>query len=290
MNLKTVFVAGLIIGGIVGGLAVFGLGDNQEKPPEKPVSVYEVPNKKLVMSSYLFDLIVPENVFYRILERPAFLKNTVADIVPREENRQLYSEISLFFEPQNSIVIFPKFTEAAYNEPGFYTYFREECDSECLTVKLGNYAPHYTASKNGFKVLTALGYYSITDLELHRNPDILANYDKVILLHNEYVTRQMFDAITSHPNAIYLYPNALMAEVEYDEEADTITLIRGHYYPESHIKNGFDWEYDNTHPYEYDNDCINWEFYEIPNGKMLNCYPEFLILKDQTFLQMIKDF
>ena len=34
------------------------------------------------------------------------------------------------------------------------------------------------------------------------------------MLHNEYVTRPMFDAITSHPNVIYLYPNALYAEIE----------------------------------------------------------------------------
>lgn len=290
MNSKAVFVAGLIIGGIVGGVAVYGLSGNQEKPSEKPLSVYEVPNKKLVMSSYLFDLIVPENQFYRILERPEVLKYTVADIVPREENRQLYAEVGLFYEPQNTIVIFPKFTEAAYNEPGFYTYYRNECDSRCLTVKLGNYPPHYTASKNAFKVLTSLGYDSITDLDLHKNPDVLANFDKVILLHNEYVTRQMFEAITSHPKVIYLYPNALFAEVEYNEDADTITLIRGHYYPETHIKNGFDWEYENTHPYEYDTDCVNWEFYEIPNGVMLNCYPEFLILKDESLLLMIKDF
>ncbi len=289
LNSKAVFVAGLIIGGIVGGLGVYGLSENQEESLEKPVSVYEVPNKKLVMSSYLFDLVVPENQFYKILERPDYLKHTVADILPREENRELYREVGLFLEPQNTIVVFPKFTEAAYNEPGFYTYYREECDEKCLTVKLGDYPPHYTASKNGFKVLTALGYESITDLDLHKNPEILFNYDKVIMLHNEYVTREMFDAITNHPNVIFVYPNAMYAEVEYDEEANTITLIRGHNYPETHIVNGFDWEHENTHPYEYDTDCIDWEFYEITNGYMLNCYPEFMMLKDESLLRMIKD-
>jgi len=82
----------------------------------------------------------------------------------------------------------------------------------------------------------------------------------------------------------------MMAEVEFDQEANTVTLIRGHYYPEKQIKNGFDWEYDNTHPYEYDTDCIGWEFYEIPNGRMLNCYPEFLILKSDSLLRMLKEF
>ena len=57
------------------------------------------------------------------------------------------------------------------------------------------------------------------------------------MLHNEYVTRTMFDAITSHPNVVYLSPNALYAEIEVDYDNDTITLIRGHNYPQPEIKN-----------------------------------------------------
>jgi len=290
MSLKAVFIAGLVFGGIIGGLAVFVIMGSPEEIPENPVSVYEVPNKKLVLSSYLFDIIVPENQFYRVLERPDSLKYMSTDIVPREEYRGLYAQIGLFLEPQKAVVVFPKFTEAAYNEPGFYTYFRQECDEECLTVKIGNYPPHYTASKNGFKVLRALGYDYIDDVTLAKNPEILESFDKVILLHNEYVTQKMFDAITSHPNVIYLYPNALYGKVEYDQGTNSITLIRGHNYPETQIRNGFDWEHENTHPYEYDTDCIGWEFYEIPNGRMLTCYPEFLILKDDSLLRMIKEF
>ena len=45
------------------------------------------------------------------------------------------------------------------------------------------------------------------------------------MLHNEYVTQAMFDAITNHPNVIYLYPNALYAEIEVDYENNLITLI-----------------------------------------------------------------
>ncbi len=157
----------------------------------------------------------------------------------------MYAQIGLFLEPQNTVVVFPKFTEAAYNEPGFYTYFRTECDESCLTVTIGDYSPHYTASKNGFKVLRTLGYDYIDDVTLAKNPEILESFDKVILLHNEYVTREMFDAITSHPNVIYLYPNALYAEVEYDEKNNTITLIRGHNYPTKDVVNGFDWEHEN---------------------------------------------
>ena len=113
------------------------------------------------------------------------------------------------------------------------------------------------------------------------------------MLHNEYVTRTMFDAITNHPNVIYLYPNALYAEIEVDYIDETITLIRGHNYPEPEIANGFDWEFDNTHPYEYDSLCLDMHFYQIENGWMTNCYPENFFLQNTeslfNLLKLVKD-
>jgi len=99
----------------------------------------------------------------------------------------------------------------------------------------------------------------------------------------------MFDAITSHPNVIYLYPNALYAEIEVNYVDETITLIRGHNYPEPEITNGFDWEFDNTHPYEYDSTCENMKFYKIDNGWMLNCYPDLLMKESRILLAKIKN-
>ncbi|MFQ5783174.1 MAG: hypothetical protein ACE5GR_09030 [Nitrosopumilus sp.] len=71
------------------------------------------------------------------------------------------------------------------------------------------------------------------------------------------MTKKKFDAITSHPNVVYLYLNALYAEVESNYETNTITLKRGHNYPEEDIRNGFDWEYDNF-PMEYYTQCEEW--------------------------------
>ena len=151
----------------------------------------------------------------------------------------------------------------------------------------------YTSSGKGHQALTLLGYSSITDVEIDRDPSILQQFDKVIMLHNEYVTRPMFDAITSHPNVIYLYPNALYAEIEVNYTDKTITLIRGHNYPEFEITNGFDWPFDNTHPYEYDSDCIDMEFYKVGGAWMTNCYPDLLFLTNTNVifnvLKTIKD-
>jgi len=205
------------------------------------------------------------------------------------ENNKIYEELN--HDPSESVVvIFPIFTAAAYAEPGFYTYFRGECDKQCLTAKIPEkYVPAATSSGNGIQVLELLGYSIISDIVVDQNPDTLEKYDKVILLHNEYVTKKEFDAITNHPNVIYLYPNALYAEVEFNEDENTITMIRGHNYPETHIVNGFDWKFDNS-ILEYDLDCKDMGFDKIENGWILNCYPEKPIHQSKILLKMIKEF
>ena len=196
----------------------------------------------------------------------------------------LYDQVAVWNDPQKTVVVYPYLTYAAYDEPGFYTYYRGDCDM-CTTTSIAKQpTPLYTSSGMAHQALTLLGYTSISDIEIDKNPNILFQYDKVILLHSEYVTRAMFDAITTHPNVIYLYPNALYAEIEIDYLNETMTLIRGHNYPESEIHNGFDWEFDNTHPYEYDSKCETIDIYKIDNGVMTTCYPENVFLKNNDLL------
>jgi hypothetical protein len=192
---------------------------------------------------------------------------------------------------EKTVVILPIFTHSAYAEFGFYRYFEEKCSQECLTIEINRIQPpQYNSGKNAIQILHILNYNFISDIDIDSNPEILSNYDKVIVLHNEYVTKIEFDAITNHPNVLYLYPNALYAEINYDLKKDLISLIKGHGYPEKEINNGFDWEFENTHPFEYDTKCENWKFYEIDNGKMLNCYPEEKIWQDKMLLKAIKEF
>lgn len=214
-----------------------------------------------------------------------------------ESNMELYEKIK---NQKKSAVVFPIFTAAAYSEPGFYTFYRGECDQEfhvvlfgeddCLTVQIKDeYNLGFTSSANALQILNLLNYEIITDITIHQNPDILLQYEKIILLHNEYVTKEEFDAIRSHPNVIYLYPNALYAEIEFDEKEWNISLIRGHNYPEITIRNGFDWIYDNS-PDEYDVICQEMQFSKISNGWMLNCYPENVLDESFELLQQIKQF
>ena len=201
----------------------------------------------------------------------------------------MYNEVAVWNDPQNTVVVYPYFTYTAYADQGFYEYYTGECNS-CITTKFAQPTNLYTSSGLGHQALTVLGYTSIADAQIDKNPSILQQFDKLIMLHSEYVTRTMFDAITSHPNVIYLYPNALYAEIEVNYDDETITLIRGHNYPEPEIKNGFDWEFDNTHPYEFDSNCLDLKVYRIENGWMTTCYPENIFLKqnNEEFFNLLK--
>jgi len=214
-------------------------------------------------------------------------KSTTLGLHPNKMDQ--YNEVAWWNNPQSAVVVYPYFTYAAYEPQGFYDYYRGDCD-DCTTTKFADPQSKYTSSGLAHQALTLLGYHSITDVEIDKNPSILQQFDKVIMLHNEYVTRAMFDAITSHPNVIYLYPNSLYAEIEVNYTDQTITLIRGHNYPEDEISNGFDWPFDNTHPYEYDALCVDMRFYKVQHGWMTNCYPENLFLANTEQLFKILEF
>ena len=202
------------------------------------------------------------------------------------EFQKLYDEIGVKKEPQRTVVIYPIFTASAYASHGFYDYYEKTCDESCLTTKIDR-SLISPASGNAFQVFSLLGYDIISDITVDTDPDILKKYDKVIVLHNEYVTRTEFDTLNEHQRVMYLYPNANYAEISVDYEQNSISLVRGHGYPDLNISNGFNWKFDNS-PFEYNLECNNWQFYEIDNGVMLNCYPELQIMKDPILLKWIK--
>ena len=208
-------------------------------------------------------------------------------------NESTAEQIIDYLKPNNnnSVVIYPIFTSAAYSEPGFYTYFGGYCDESCITdISFENPEFKYTSNGLTSQILYHVGYDFLTDIEVDKNPELLQNYDTVILLHNEYVTKKMFDAISNHPNLIFLAPNALYAEIDVNYDDNTMTLIRGHNYPEFDIKNGFDYEIEERfHHYEYDSECLTWEFIEIENGFHLNCYPGAVIHKNLDILLKMKE-
>jgi len=295
MNIKIIIipVAVLIIG--IGVFSFISSDEKNEISEDVEIMKSEEP-RKLIQTNVpsLFKVMAYENDF-EIIDGEKIWRDVFYELDP--SNMMIYDELK---NNKKSAVVFPIFTAAAYSEPGFYTFYRGDCDQEfhgvlfrdddCLTVKLEEeYSPLFTSSANGLQVLNLLDYEIITDITIHQNPEILTQYEKIILLHNEYVTSEEFDAITSHPNVIYLYPNALYAEIDFDEDLWEISLIRGHNYPDPLIRNGFDWKFDNSLE-EYDVTCNDMKFSKIDNGWMLNCYPENVLHKSKELLKQIRDF
>jgi len=90
----------------------------------------------------------------------------------------MYNEVAVWNDPQKTAVVYPYFTYVAYIEPGFYTYYRDDCDS-CTTTK---FAPssllhnEYVTSGLGHQALTLLGYTALLMRKLIR---ILAYYNSL---------------------------------------------------------------------------------------------------------------
>lgn len=186
-----------------------------------------------------------------------------------------------------AIVVYPILTQYAYQNNGFYDYYSGKC-STCNVVSLDHLMVNatYNTGKTGFTKLVELSYPFITDITLDKHPDILKDYDEVILLHNEYMTQNEFNAIKSHPNVVYLYPNAAYVKVSVDYTKHIMTLIKGHGY--GGVSNGFG--YVTNDQYEYDNNCNNYQWASMPNGMALTCFPENLLTYDRHVFQTIKDY
>jgi len=191
-------------------------------------------------------------------------------------------------EKNKVVVIDPIFTGTAYSDNGFYDYWSGKCDESCLNIPICfdcdlNLDAIFGKSSRAILIFERLNYPIIKDYDFALNPEIIFEYETIIMLHNEYVTKEMYEVIIQHPKVMYLYPNALYNEVFLDDK--NIYLI-----DTVHNYNHFDWEYENTEPYEFDRLCKNWKFREIPQGVQLLCYPEKSIVEDLSLIKYINDF
>lgn len=186
---------------------------------------------------------------------------------------------------RRAVIVLPIFTQAAYGDDGFYSHYMGRCGTRCLTVPIPRqFVPSYVTGGGLDDKFLDQGIPTVTDLDVDLNPSILQQYSKVILLHNEYVSQREFEAIVHHQDVVYLYPNALYAKVRVNYAQGTITLLRGHGYPQKEIRNGFGWKLDDS-KYEYNTECYNWRFLKVRNGYMLDCYPQLAVLGNFMMIQ-----
>ena len=188
-----------------------------------------IEGKQKTVSTLKKDLLFNITITYDKNNNPTYV-----NVEKRPELSEFYKQVGFANASEDVVFVYPVFTQGAYGDHGFYDYYNKKCGPECLSLPIpSKFVPTYASSMTASLVLSLLNYSHITDVQIDKNPDILKKYHKVIVLHNEYVTKREFDAITSHPNVIYLFPNALYAEVKTDYANNTFTLIKGHGYPTS---------------------------------------------------------
>ena len=185
------------------------------------------------------------------------------------------------------LLVIPRLTQIAYSENSFYSYYGNECDESCLVQPLNKTDSNQNVSGlYGFEKLNE-NFDVMNDTEIDKNPGIINDYHHIILLHEEYATQKIFDAITNHTNVIYLYPNSFYALVSVDYTNNTMSLVQGHGY--KNMINGFDWKYDNTALEIIP--CVkeHWKFYDSPVGRLLDCSPEIILKIDPTLRRELQD-
>jgi len=204
--------------------------------------------------------------------------------MPETRYFEQYAELST---PGNTVVVYPILTQTAYSWGGMHDFYSGYCET-CTIVEIDKfYDPIFSIGAKSFRILEFLGYDVIDDIDIDKNPQILNRYDSVILLHNEFVTENEFLAITSHPNVIYLYPGSFNSKVKINYNDQLMILEKGPSFPQSNVKNGFDWKHDNYNMIE-NTSCADWKFYKIDNGYMLNCTPEYLVQYSDDLLRELK--
>ena len=204
--------------------------------------------------------------------------------MPETQYFEQYEELAA---PEKTVVIYPILTQSAYSWGSIHDFYSGRCET-CSTASINEfYDPIFSVGAKTFRILEFLGYNIIDDIDIDKNPEILQDYNSIVVLHNEFVTENEFMAITSHSNVVYLYPGALTSKVEINYEDNSMSLKRGPTFPEPYIKNGFDWKHDNSKMAK-NTVCEKWQFYKISNGHMLNCTPEDIIQNNSKLLKELK--
>lgn len=181
-----------------------------------------------------------------------------------------------------TVVIDAVFTQAAYQAGSWY-------DNKGVTTVSLNYGhdwrTNFGGAVNGVTVLNNTGLVdTVTDIYLTNHPEILKAYHRVIVLHNEYVTKAEYDAIMNHSNVFYAYPNALYRLVNFTgstvTNGGTITLLGLSHNPYANSTWGDVSEFDRCSNHAY-------KVVKYPNGAGLSCYPERELWGNRVLVEMI---
>ena len=111
------------------------------------------------LSSKIFRTFAYEKDINLAASSETFTQTDYVHFELKPENVDLYKEIGNVNVVQNTVFVVPIFTISAYAEPGFYTYYKGDCDKSCLNVPIRyDEPPKYESSDQAIKILRLLEY------------------------------------------------------------------------------------------------------------------------------------
>ena len=146
-------------------------------------------------------------------------------------------------------IVSPIFTDGAYNTGGFYEFYSKYSEvPEGKEVNtdldlLSSHITHDAETNNATNLLRGLlqnisigPIPMITDEDIHEgyifNDDGTNAYDVLFMLHEEYVTKHEYANLKQFVNnggaIVFIDGNVFYAEVAYNSDMHTVTLVRGH--------------------------------------------------------------
>jgi hypothetical protein len=158
-----------------------------------------------------------------------------------------------FVKVLNIALIKPTFTGAAYHKSFYNFYFiysslpshaRKNITSD-LNMLSSDITNQTTGSSSAFSIDYLTQHLKTSNSNIHVLTDADADsvhslffnngtnkYDVIILGHQEYVTQQEYDNlkhfVSNGGTLVLMDGNVFIAEVKYDRDAHTITLVKGH--------------------------------------------------------------
>jgi len=142
---------------------------------EKQLIPSQISDEKLIPKQYTE--LHNENLLFRAyapleksVEKDGEIVYSEGMITGKSEFYELYDEVGVRTDHQNTVVIYPIFTASAYKSPGFYDYYNKRCDESCLTTEVVATLDHNN-SGIGVQVLLLLGYEVVNDVYVHNNPE-----------------------------------------------------------------------------------------------------------------------
>lgn len=273
-----------------------------------------------MLIKYPYILLGLTPIFFPIILIGGLFGVTAFIIVPTMETIMLDDEFKSSYDfmnesTQSTLFIYPQFTYYANEKNSLADIGNNDCrgcekyaifNENIWTPVIASGKGKSIAFKNfniflggvsdvGGRTIYEVGfrYFNTTnDNSINVKPEILNDFDRIVLMRNVYITDEMRQAILAHNNVIYMFPDVMTKQVKLQNMTDAIMDENGNI-KIANTTMTYVGDYPPLHPMAFewvdDNRCEDWEFVPVQNGYMMNCVPDVAIINNYNMLVALRD-